>query len=92
LSNGYLQINSLQKYLDDNSNFLADELRDKMNEIYVSEKKIYSRDELFWAIVKKASPINKVSYQAAVIVIMAKYFEACDIFERPDEVQNDSAN
>jgi hypothetical protein len=92
LSNGYLQINNLQKYLDDSSNFLADELRDKMSEIYVSENKKYSRDELFWAIVKRASPINDASYQAAVIVIMAKYFEACDIFERPDEVQNDSAN
>jgi len=85
LNNGYLQVNSLQKYLDDNSNFLADTLRDKMNEIYVSEKKTFSGDELFWAIVRKASPINEVTYQSAVIVIMAKYFEACDIFERPNE-------
>jgi hypothetical protein len=92
LNNGYLQINNLQKYLDNNSNFLADNLRDKMNEIYVSEKKIYSGDELFWAIVIKASPRNEAPYQAAVIVIMAKYFEACDIFERPDEAQNDSTN
>ena len=85
LNNGYLQINSLQKYLDDNSNFLADTLRDKMNEIYLSEKKIFSGDELFWAIVKKSSPVNEAPYQSAVIVIMAKYFEACDIFERPGE-------
>jgi hypothetical protein len=92
LNNGYLQINNLQKYLDNNSDFLADNLRDKMNEIYISEKRTYSGDELFWAIVKKASPINEAPYQSAVIVIMAKYFEACDIFERPDEVQNDSTN
>lgn len=85
LNNGYLQVNSLQKYFDDNSNFLADTLRDKMNEIYVSEKKTFSGDKLFWAIVKKASPIKEVTYQSAVIVIMAKYFEACDIFERPSE-------
>ena len=84
LNNGYLQVNSLQKYLNDNSNFLADALRDKMNEIYISEKKTFSGDELFWAIVKKASPVNKVTYQSAVIVIMAKYFEACDIFEYPE--------
>jgi hypothetical protein len=92
LNNGYLQVNNLQKYLENNSNFLADILRDKMNEIYLSERKMYSGDELFWAIVRKASPSNESSYQVAVIVIMAKYFEACDIFERPDEVQNDSAN
>jgi hypothetical protein len=92
LNNGYFQVNSLQKYLDNNGNFLADTLRDKMNEIYISEKKIYSGDELFWSIVKKASPRNEASFQSAVIVIMAKYFEACDIFERPEEVSNDSAN
>ena len=85
LNNGYLQVNSLQKYLDDSSNFLADTLRDKMNEIYISEKKTFSGDELFWAIVRKASPVNEAPYQSAVIVIMAKYFEACDIFERPGE-------
>jgi hypothetical protein len=85
LNNGYVQVNSLQNYLDNNGNFLADELRDKMNEIYISEKKTYSGDELFWAIVQKASPENKSIYQSAAIVIMAKYFEACDIFERPNE-------
>ena len=92
LNNGYLQVNSLQKYLNNNGNFLADTLRDKMNEIYISEKKTFSADELFWSIVKKASPRNEVSFQSAVIVIMAKYFEACDIFERPEEVSSDSPN
>jgi hypothetical protein len=92
LNNGFLQVNSLQKYLDNNGNFLADTLRDKMNEIYISEKEISSGDELFWSIVKKASPRNEVSFQSAVIVIMAKYFEACDIFERPEEASSDSSN
>ena len=92
LNNGFLQISSLNQYLDNNSNFLADTLRDKMNEIYLTEKKIHSADELFWSIVRKASPSKEITFQSAVIVIMAKYFEACDIFERPDEVQNDSAN
>jgi hypothetical protein len=32
-----------------------------------------------------ASPRDEQLYQSAVIVIMAKYFEACDIFERPPE-------
>jgi len=92
LNNGYLQVASLNQYLDNNSNFLADELRDKMNEIYHWEKKTYSSDELFWTIVRKASPRSEIVFLSAVIVIMAKYFEACDIFERPEEVQDDSAN
>jgi len=92
LNNGYFQINNLQKYLDNNSQFLADDLRDKMNEIYIYEKSKHTGDELFWAIVNKASPKNISSYQSAVIVIMAKYFEACDIFERPDGVENDTSH
>jgi len=92
LNNGFLQVSNLNQYLDNNGNFLADTLRDKMNEIYLFEKQAYSGDELFWAIARKASPKSEASYQAAVIIIMAKYFEACDIFERPDEVQNDYAD
>lgn len=85
LNSAYLQVHNLQEYLDNNGNFLADELRDKMNEIYQSEKTLFSGDELFWSIVNKSTPIKKANYQSAVIVIMAKYFEACDIFERPEE-------
>jgi len=92
LNNGYLQVIHLNQYLDSNSGFLADELRDRMNEIYNFERKTYSSDELFWTIVKRASPRDEFAFQSAVIVIMAKYFEACDIFERPEEVQDDSAN
>ncbi|MDR0758849.1 MAG: hypothetical protein LBF74_01900 [Treponema sp.] len=83
LNNGVMQINSLQQFIDNESNFLGDSLRDKMNEIYIAEKDSHTGDDLFWAIVKTASPKAETSYQAAVIVIMAKYFESCDIFERP---------
>lgn len=83
LNNGYIQVNNLEIYLANNSNFLADELRDKMNEIYIEEKKHNSGDDLFWSIVLKASPKNEQSFQSAVIVIMSKYFESCDIFEEP---------
>ena len=92
LNGGSLQINNLQKYLDNNSSFLSDTLRDKINEIYISKKACFSGDELFWAIVKEATPSSELQYQSAVIVIMAKYFEACDIFERPEESKNDYAN
>lgn len=83
LNNGVMQINSLQQFLDNESNFLGDSLRDKMNEIYIAEKDSHTGDDLFWAIVKTASPKAETRYQAAVIVIMAKYFESCDIFEHP---------
>jgi hypothetical protein len=92
LNNGAMQLNDLQQFLDNQGNFLADSLRDKINEIYISEKQSYTGDELFWTIVNTASPKANADYQSAVIVIMSKYFESCDIFERPKEVQNDSAD
>jgi len=83
LNNGYFQLHSLNEYLSNDSDFLADSLRDKMNEIYFQGKNINCGDNLFWAIVNCASPKAKQMYQASVIVIMSKYFETCDIFEEP---------
>jgi hypothetical protein len=85
LNSGSVQIASLTEYLNNQGNFLAEDLRNKINEIYVSEKKNFIGDALFWKIVNIASPKEKQAYQSAVIVIMAKYFESCDIFEPPTE-------
>jgi hypothetical protein len=85
LNNGSIQIASLDKYLMNHGNFLTDDLRNKINEIYMTEKEQFTGDNLFWRIVNIASPREEQAYQSAVIVIMAKYFEACDIFERPPE-------
>ncbi|MBF0102349.1 MAG: hypothetical protein HQK77_15715 [Desulfobacterales bacterium] len=85
LNNGYFQLHFLNEYLSNNSDFLADSLRDKMNEIYTQEKNKNNGDGLFWAIVNCASPKAEQIYQTAVIIIMSKYFETCDIFEEPFE-------
>lgn len=85
LNNGYLQLHSLEDYLANNSDFLADSLRDKMNEIYFHNKITKNGDELFWEIINTASPKIIQIYQIAVIVIMSKYFESCDIFKEPPE-------
>jgi hypothetical protein len=83
INNGYYQLHALDEYLSNNCDFLANPLRDKMNEIYSQQTNDYSGDDLFWAIVNCASPKAQQSYQSAVIVIMSKYFETCDIFEEP---------
>lgn len=84
LNNGYCQTGSLDQYLKNNGDFLAEELKEKMRQLYVLEKnKGLKNDDLFWAIVNQASPKTESSFQAAVIVIMARYFETCDIFEEP---------
>lgn len=85
LDNGYIQVHILEEYLSNNSNFLADSLRDRLNEVYIQAKGENNGDDLFWAIVNRLSPKSQYFYQIIVIVIMAKYFEACDIFEEPVE-------
>lgn len=87
---GYLntasyQQKNLETYLSDNGNFVADVLRDKINEVYLQEKEKSSGDQLFMSMVEQLSPKQTQPYQNTVIIIMAKYFEACDIFEEPKE-------
>lgn len=83
LYSGLLKIVDLEEYLSNNSEFVADSLRDKLNEVYLKEKETARQDELFWKIVNLLSPKVQQIYQATVIIIMAKYFESCDIFEEP---------
>ena len=83
LNNGFFQKHSLDTYLNNNCDFLADSLRDKMNEIYLQEKENNIGDDLFWAIINRSSPKAEYMYQTSVIVLMSKYFETCDIFEEP---------
>ncbi len=83
LNSGFLKVVYLNDYLSNNSDFVADSLRDKLNEVYLQEKEKYSGDELFWNIVNILSPKAQQIYQTTVIILMAKYFETCDIFEEP---------
>lgn len=93
LNSGYLQVFLLEEYLANNGDFLADTLRDKVNKVYFEERVLHEGDELFWAIVDNLSPRVEQHYQTTVIVIMAKYFETCDIFDTPSsEEKNDNSN
>ncbi len=85
LDHASLQLVSLEKYLSNNGDFVADTLRDKMNEVYGSVKEKKSGDDLFFSMLQRLSPRQIQPYQNTVIVVMAKYFETCDIFEEPKE-------
>lgn len=87
LENGFYQRYSLDDYLASNGDFLADSLRDQMNNIYIEQEVEHSGDDLFWAIVNYASPRQARAFQTTVIIIMAKYFETCDVFKEPPQNQ-----
>ncbi|HBN85550.1 MAG TPA: hypothetical protein DDZ89_17100, partial [Clostridiales bacterium] len=70
LNSGYTHIQSLEEYLSNNGNFLADALRDQINDIYCQERNKNHGDDLFWAIVERLSPKSQSMYQITVIIIM----------------------
>ncbi len=83
LNSAYIQVGCLEEYLKNNGDFLAEELKDKLLRLYLLGKKTKKGDKLFMYILAEASPKAGSAYQNAVLVIMAKYFEVCDIFEEP---------
>jgi len=83
LDTASISVPSLEEYLNNNGTFIGDELQEKMVQVYAEKRVHYQGDELFLSIVEVITPQNKMIYQTPVYVIMAKYFESCDIFERP---------
>lgn len=84
LLNGFFQQSSLDKYLQNNSSFSSSELQNRVNSMYLELRASHDNStDIFWGLVNKISPKDNADYQASAIVIMAKYFEACDIFEEP---------
>lgn len=83
LNNGFFQVGSLDEYLNNQSNFFADEVKNKIREIYIEYSKEYSGNELFWKMVDVICAKPTIGFQAAGIVLISKYFETCDVFEEP---------
>lgn len=87
LNNGSQTLGALNKFLAKQS-FLSEALQNKMIAVYNSIKKDWTDlpingENIFWEILERCSPINSKAYKEALIVILSKYFESCDIFEEP---------
>jgi hypothetical protein len=90
LNAGRRQSFVIKEYFDLNSDFVKEDLRRIFNSFYnkglvdipLSETKF---DELFFYILKQASPKKNLAVYNAVYILMAYYFEYCDIFETPSD-------
>lgn len=87
LKYAYQKIGSLNTFLSNNS-FLAEELQKKLIGIYQQilenwKGLSYIGENIFWEIVNICIPKNTDIHQSAVICILSKYFESCDILEEP---------
>jgi len=93
LNNGSYHVGVLQSYFDLNSSFTKQELRDTLNEMYrnalmkdwaENSAEVNRSDLVFFDILRSATPNDTEATQNAALVVMAYFFESCDIFEDPD--------
>lgn len=90
LNAGQRQSFVIKEYFEINSNFIKEELRQIFNNIYQTGVKTIpegdtKNDEIFQYITDKSSPKDNFAVRNAVYVLMAYYFEYCDIFEPPNK-------
>jgi len=82
-----IQRGKVEDYFKINSTFAKKRLQKKFSELYKEALKIFDlktqADLIFFYILEKSFPKQDKLTQDAVLVLMAYYFEACDIFEEP---------
>lgn len=94
LNTGVQKLGALNQYLS-NQIFLADALQEKLTGLYKDLKNTdleeidddYPGDLIFWDMVKQCAPRNEAHLESAIITIIAKYFESCDVFEKNPDVK-----
>ena len=98
LTVGSYQNEAIADYFSTNATFARQQLRDHLAALYLeSRRKIGATaaqaqetgDLVFFDLLTALTPIRlpqarRASAQEAAIVVMAYYFEACDVFEDPD--------
>jgi hypothetical protein len=88
LNSAQRQNYAINDFFQLNSRFIKEDLREIFTTLYEEAKELIpesetKNDEIFLYIVEKSSPNNKHNTQDAIFVLMAYYFEYCDIFETP---------
>ena len=85
---GNLQSHYVDEYFQVRSDFSKEDLRQRFVALYDEGRNLitdseYKNDTVFFYIYERATPDKKKPIQDAVLVLMAYYFEFCDIFEAP---------
>ncbi len=94
LNTGSYQSGALTSYFSLSSNFARQLLRDKLNGLYLEAKQFmdgtpaypHKADVVFFRILERMSPNGNQPARDAAVIIMAAFFETCDIFEDPKKI------
>ncbi len=92
LNNASYQVGALEQYFELNSEFAKQEIRDHLSSIYtalsdarkqVVDTEVGQSDIVFFNMLDEMAGGGSEAAQSAALVVMAYFFEACDIFEKP---------
>jgi hypothetical protein len=88
IRNGNLQSHYVDEYFRIRSDFSKEDLRQRFATLYTEGVGLitdsdHKNDTVFFHIFENATPRKIKPIQDAVLVLMAYYFEFCDIFEAP---------
>lgn len=90
LRNGSYQVGALEKYFSKNSEYTRADVQSRFvaayNKVSQNTDPTLSNyaDLVFVGIIDEIYPKGTIAIRNAVIVLMAYYFESCDIFEPPE--------
>jgi len=94
LTNGSFHAGLVEGYFSLNSDFAKQEVRNLLNQMYqqaitkysgVAGREVNKSDLVFFDLLASIVPVETQAAQDASIVLMAFFFESCDIFEDPKQ-------
>ena len=92
LRNGSYQVGALENYFNKNSEYTRADIQSRIVSAYNKVSKNidpslpnYS-DCVFVGIIEEIYPKGTIAIRNAIVVLMAYYFESCDIFEPPESM------
>lgn len=89
-------VGALDAYFSLNSNFAKHTLRGELNRLYLDAKATTAPDHdgiiahgdlIFFELLKRMTPRDGTAIQTAALVVMAYYFESCDVFDDPSNAK-----
>lgn len=87
LKNGNFQNQAVESYFISHGEFEKVEIQEALASLYAKyiSDPDYAEDgdSIFWDLVSKISPSNDRQIQESAIVLIAYFFEKCDVFEEP---------
>lgn len=101
LKNASYQSGALEHYFSQNSTFAKQTLRDELNRMYLDAKTTTPPDDagelshgdlVFFELLNRMTPRDEKAIQDAALVVMAYYFESCDVFDDPSGGKKEKAD